>query len=137
MKIELFGKKELVFNACAEECDAGLIYIINAYDRNLAIHRSGGGCLDKGSLDHREKNETFTIYNPDNEDERCEVVFIAENDHERELMIGDFYTSMDDEQMVAICLKIELEKTCKTIVSIDFEQIHGHQVDMEAGMVAG
>jgi len=126
VKIEILGEnKDLVSSASVSELALGLVYVINATEKQSYFHRQGSSFLLFLSDEYKDKNpihEAFVVYNADKDDNRtaeCEVVFVAENEHEESLMrCGVSYAQVDRGQYVSITVKDELEKNISMLASV-------------------
>lgn len=120
MKIMLFGKEDLVRSACAEETPLGLCIIINAVTRDCYLYHSGGSFYVPLNTEGRTPiHQAYKVClgpedQPDQYDE-CEVVFVAENDTEAQLLKGIEYNSVCKEQLVSQIIKVEFQKSIRSI----------------------
>lgn len=118
MKVLILGKNpELVSSAHASEKALGLVYVVNALEKQSYFHRQGGSCLLWGVDEYKTTNpshETFLVYNEADSGEtiaECEVVFVAENEHEENLMkCGVSYDQRCKDQFVSILVRDALEE---------------------------
>lgn len=112
MKIDLFGNKNLVTSASAEHVPAGLVMTINCRQKGLPFHRAGSSMAfisqSRGDTE-QSPHDCVVITDSDDENDFCEVVFIAENDMETGLLNGNAFEQTNKDQIVILKLRKELK----------------------------
>lgn len=136
MQIRLYGDKKLVSSAVVEENECGLGFLIDASDRSSYFDRHGGALNfsqilnEFGENAYKLNNMAFRVYQMaenagefDDPVRECEIVFIAENELESNLLRGSYYDNVDSGQYSSLCIPRVKLKTLNTLAVKDVDEI--------------